>query len=199
MRLADSSKQIREEIDKKYKNVNDVDRSEIYKYLASQPDEIAKKYWKEIKTNYPDDFPNLGKLRCFLKKAFPEDSQTQAIDLSNAAYKCKICGMIYANKAHRLDIIHCPRCGGDSTAIIVDCTGNIEYAQDNCYRCPLYNGDVKRGVYGPLCEHYGLFNNAIECKTCKCKGCCEAMSKKIDLPILTLEERKEKRLEENER
>ena len=79
------------ECTEKYKNLNGVDRKEITHYFLSIPERKANKEWSEIKFNYADDFPTLGKLRKFLAERFPpEEESTAIVDLSEAAHKCKI-------------------------------------------------------------------------------------------------------------
>ena len=183
--------EIKSEMEEKYFHLNKTDKSEIIKWLCGQPLETASRYWEKIKADYSDGFPNLAKIRSFLKKEFPGDeSKSVSIDLSNAARKCRICGLIYANRRSRLDIIHCPRCGQDYTELIDDCRAEIEFAQDHCFMCPLYE-NKGHGVYGPGCVDHGLSTNAVECRSCKCKPCCDLYSRRMEEPKKTLEERQE--------
>lgn len=179
------------EILKKYSNINETDRKSIVDYFHSLPEQKSNLYWNEIKNNYTNDFPTLAKLRQFLLEAFPESYRV--VDLSGAAFKCKVCGLIYSNKSDRMGgIVHCPRCGENYVDLIADAQGcNIVFAQDHCFMCPLFE-ENERGVYGPLCELYGSGKPCSECVDCKCKPCCHNFTTRREIYVDTPEERKEK-------
>lgn len=182
---------IRNEITAKYKNLNPVDLSDIAKYICSMPTERAYQSWKLVKEEFTEDFPTLAKIRAFLKNKMPGDKGI--VDLTAAAMRCQVCDMIYANKRDRIEgVLHCPRCGSNSMSIIPDCNPElITWAQDNCYKCPHFEQENKRGVYGPRCPSHGTGKKEPECNDCICRGCCKAFDIRPAYQRQTQEERQE--------
>jgi hypothetical protein len=177
------------EIETKYKNVNSVDLADIIDYFSTLNPNKAKREWDFVRNNLLDDFPSIAKIRKFISDNI--GTHEHIIDLSNAAQKCNVCGMIYANKRDRIKgVIHCPRCGQNDMQIIIDVEDSaITFCQDKCFMCPYFE-ENGRGVYGPLCPSHGYHNTEPECGNCRCAGCCKKFSMKIEIPKETQEERK---------
>lgn len=164
-----------EQFKTKYPRISSIDKEDIGSFFISLSEKDAETLWIKIRQEYPEDFPTLYKIREFAN-THGIKPEIDFKDNGRPAQICNHCGQMFANKHDRIQgVIYCPRCGTMTDATVKRDVPDkyITFAQDNCWRCPLFRSDEKtRGLYGPSCPEYGLNKNTPQCGSCRCQKCC---------------------------